>query len=342
MFRKRSLTAGIRIAFGLIKLFGVAFGVALRNPRAIFFITYPGYFDVPIVWAATRFRRSKIVYDPFISLYDTAVCDRQLVTPDSWLGQVLLRVDRLALRMSTHVIADSPEHGQFYAELAGLSDTKISVVWLGADEEIFSPAGPVDPDDRLSLLRQVGLPNERMNEIIVLFYGTFVPLQGVTTIVETAACLDGVATFLLVGEGQSKVDAVDLARDRGIGDCFFLDRLAQGDLVKLMAATDVTLGIFGFSEKAGRVIPNKVFEAMACGSDVITARTPATERNLQTPILVEPQAESIAAAIREVGSNGGYRKRLHDTRGEYERCFSERQRRLALRKVLHQVAQNKP
>jgi len=64
------------------------------------------------------------------------------------------------------------------------------------------------------------------------------------------------------------------------------------------------LGIFGTSAKAGRVIPNKVFQALACGAPVVTADTAAARellRDGESALLVPPgDPEALAAAIRRV------------------------------------------
>jgi glycosyltransferase involved in cell wall biosynthesis len=67
------------------------------------------------------------------------------------------------------------------------------------------------------------------------------------------------------------------------------------------------LGIFGTSGKARRVIPNKAYQALACGAPLVTADTPAA-RELLTggadAVLVPPgDPEALAAAIRRLSEN---------------------------------------
>ena len=76
---------------------------------------------------------------------------------------------------------------------------------------------------------------------------------------------------------------------------------AAATLATVLAAT---LGIFGASEKAQRVIPNKVFQALACGTPVVTADTPAARellRDGESALLVPPgDPAALIDAIRRV------------------------------------------
>ena len=81
-----------------------------------------------------------------------------------------------------------------------------------------------------------------------------------------------------------------------------------------LAEADVCLGIFGDTEKAQRVIPNKVYEAMAMGKPVITGDTPAARWLLthREHAFLVPVANSkaIADAVIELMKNRHLRDRL--------------------------------
>ena len=85
---------------------------------------------------------------------------------------------------------------------------------------------------------------------------------------------------MLVGDGQTKADAVQLAHSLGCRHVSFLDARRGDALRDVLCGADVLLGVFGDSEKTRVVVPNKVVDALALAKPLITADTPAIRRTL--------------------------------------------------------------
>ena len=76
----------------------------------------------------------------------------------------------------------------------------------------------------------------------------------------------------------------------------------------------ICLGIFGDSAKAARVVPNKVWQAMAAGRPVVTADTPAVREVLEdgrSALLVPAgDPDGLAAALTRLAADAALRERL--------------------------------
>lgn len=259
----------------------------LSVPRPdVFLVSYPGWFDVPIVRLVASIKRRPVVFDPFISLHDTMISDRQLHSEQSMIARLAVVIDRWSLRMADLVIADTAPHLDFYGQIAAGLRNEGFVVPVGADDDVFMPRPDVAVDPKT-----------------VLFYGSLVPLQGVATIIEAAALLkpDDIRV-VIVGDGQDRPE-VEAAIARTDASVVQMGMMPLDQLPGHIARATVCLGIFGASDKAGRVVPHKLYECLAMGRPVITREGPAIQSlfNPGEVVTVPPaDAEALAAAIRSL------------------------------------------
>lgn len=269
---------------------------------------YPAQLDAPMALAVARARRAPLVVDAMISLSDTLTGDRARTGPGGIGASALRALDRLAVRGADLVLTDTAAHADFFAERFGVSRDRLAVVPVGAEDEVFRPAPPPPGPPR------------------ALFYGKLAPLHGVATVL-AAARLPGTPPLRLIGEGQLG-DWLDgeLARDAPPG----LERVSwvsYQQLPREISNAGICLGIFGDSDKAKRVVPNKVFQAMAVGRPIVTADTPAIREVLRPDhdAMLVPAAdpEALADALRRLSNDPDLRRSLgHSARRRYEELAS--------------------
>ena len=254
---------------------------------------YPYMPDALPAWVFAHGRRVPLVADALISMSDTLAGDRARVGPA--VGRTLVALDTATLCAADVVIADTDAHARFYASRFGVATERLGVARVGAEAAVFKPAPPPP-----------GRPR-------TLFYGKLSPLHGLDTLLD-AARMPGTPPVRLVGDGQlGDWLAAELRRDRPPG----FEHLPWVDYERLgeeLAAAGICLGVFGRSEKAARVVPNKVYHAMSVGRPVITADTPAAREVLEherTALLVPAgDAPALAAAMRRLDEDEGLRVRL--------------------------------
>lgn len=261
-------------------------------------IGYLGQLDVIVLWPFAKLRGMPIIWDMFISLYDTVVSDRAMVSPRHPLAWGLWAWEWLACRAASIVVIDTLAHARHISGLFGLADTKTDAVYVGAELDQFSWAP--DPAQRAE-----GMP------IQVLFYGQFIPLHGIETIVRAAGNAQGLPIqWTLVGQGQEDERIRTLIAELEIGQSLeLIPWIPYEELSSRIADADVCLGIFGVSDKAANVIPNKVFQILAVGSPLVTRDSPAIRELLDdaTPgiKLIPPgDPEALVEAILSLRAEG--------------------------------------
>jgi glycosyltransferase involved in cell wall biosynthesis len=275
----------------------------VEEPDAdVILVGYPGHADMP---AARRVADGRpVVFNPLVSLVDTVIGDRGLVSSRSPLAAALGMLDRRAFCSADLVVADTEAHAQYFRESFGLAEEKVAVALVGAEDALFRPA-----------------PAER-GTFHVLFVGKLIPLHGLETILAAAALVPEIP-FVVAGEGQLS----PLLRDRP-PNVEHVPWIAYDALPDAYRRAGCALGIFGTGEKAARVIPNKVYQALAAARPVITADTPAARELLTDDVdalLVSPgDAGALAAAVRRIAEDRALAERLATTgRATYEARASE-------------------
>ena len=251
-------------------------------------VGYPGHADLPAARHVAAGR--PVAFNPLVGLYDTLVDDRRRFAPGSAAARALAWLDRQALRAAELVVADTDANAAYFQRIAGLPPERIATCLVGAEERIFRPGWhPSAP-------------------FTALFVGKLIPLHGLDVVLE-AARLAPEVHFRVVGSGQ--LHALLAGRPRNVTH---VPWVAYEHLPGEYHRAGCTLGVFGTSAKARRVIPNKAFQALACGAPLVTGDTPAARELLvdgESTLLVPPgDAPALAATLRRLAGDAALARRL--------------------------------
>lgn len=247
----RILSIGLRVIWADFKKYDAIFIGGLPQ------------FIVPIV--KMRSRKKALVIDFFISIYDTLVYDRKIISPSNPFSRVLKKLDANALLAADHVIVDTHGDAEFFSRTFGSDRAKMTVLYLEADKKIYHPPLKMEK------------PPELESKFVVFFFGAMNPLQGAEVILESARILEknGNIIYIIIGPCE-KIKGID--RYLGLTNVRFAAKwLSQAEIADLIAISDVCLaGHFNAAvEKASRVIPGKAFSYMAMERPVIFGDNPA-------------------------------------------------------------------
>lgn len=296
-----------------------------RPPRAD--LVHVPCFRQRDIAAATRYARRQgvpLLIDPLISAYDKQLFERSKFPEGSARAGWLRKREQRLFQGADLVIADTPEHARFFAETLGVASSRLRVVYVGAEESLFTP----------------GTRHAPKSPIEVLFYGSFIPLQGPQVIVEAARRYHGPAVrWVLLGNGPLLAECKKKAK--GLANITFEGWLPYAKLPERIRRADILLGVFGATPKAQRVIPNKVFQALACGKPLVTGTAPAYPDGLLKTKdsgitwTLAGDATALADAIAALASQPAtLAERGACSRASYERFFSAEAIREQLRDAL--------
>lgn len=246
--------------------------------------------NMPLAFAAARLCGRPLVFDPLVSFYNTNIEDRGRMSPNGRAALAQRALDRTGFMLADRVWADTAEHLKYFHEEFSVPLQKLCVVPVGVDDEVFHPR-----------------PARKEKEgFVVAFWGSYVPLHGLEHIMGAASLLkrDSEIRFRLVGNGQTFEHISSLCQKEELHNVELIPPVPYRQLPELLSDADICLGIFGGTDKARRVIPNKVYQALAMRKPVITGESPAIREAFESGVHLltceMADASSLAQAIRSL------------------------------------------
>jgi glycosyltransferase involved in cell wall biosynthesis len=219
-------------------------------------IGYPGQFDVYLGRLLSWRRRKPMALDILMSLHLIAE-ERGLTKKSPLTGRLIFWLEKVGLKLPDLLIADTAEYEEYYRDKYNLGSKRFGRVPLGVDDRIYAPRPHLQPPT---------------NCFRVLYYGTFIPLHGIETIIRAAAQLRDRPNihFDFYGEGQEKPLAEELVRELGLDNVHFQGWIDKEQLPDQIAQSHLCLGVFGTTKQARCTIQNKIWEGMMMQRPVIT------------------------------------------------------------------------
>ena len=275
----------------------------IKNDYDVMFAAFQGQSIMPLAWLLARLNRKKIIFDALFSIYDSIVLDRKEVAVGTWRAKFLHFLDWFSCRLADVVIVHTSFHQEFFMKEFNLKSRqdKFITLYVGADDELIYPKPELWPQG---------------DPFIVHFHGSYIPAQGLEHVIIGAAKIlkNENIIFNLIGNGQTFPEVKKLAEEYKLTKVNFIKPVPYRVLNDYMNRSDCCLGSFGTSPKITRVVPLKVFESLASGRALITARTPAvlqllTER--EDCLLTEMgDPKDLAEKITELKNNKALKEKI--------------------------------
>jgi len=315
-----------------ISLLANSLSIFLRAvPRLLFKkfdLVFVGFYGHLLMLPVGILVNQPVLFDAFLSTYDTLSADRENFPPRSIAGRLAFWLDRAACLLASQVLLDTSLHVEYFIKTLSLPVEKFNAVPVGCNEDHFFP-------------RPRPLPG---NETRVLYYSTYMPLHGVEIVVQAAVSLRyEPIRFRLIGKGPTYQKVKHLADDLELENIEFVDVVPLQDLPGEITCADICLGgHFGLSDKASRVIPGKIYQILAMAAPLIAADTPANQVLLQhkeSAYLCPPgDPEALALAISKLHGDRSLREHLaRGGRQRYLEVCSEAIIRERLRSIIDEL-----
>lgn len=241
----------------------------LRHQVDAIFVQFPGHLNVPMAWILGKLFHKPVIFDAFISLYDTYIFDRQVAGQGSLKAKFYWWVDKLACTLADAVTLDTNAHIRYFVRTFKLPRRKFSRLPVGGDETLFHPAK----------LQRSGTTRKK---VIIEFHGMFTRIHGAEVFVQAAKRLERHKNleFWLIGSSDNYRLPIDLYLKLRPKTMKYWPQMPVAKLAAKIAHADISIAHLGPTQKARMVLTNKMFHALASRVALIAGDCPATREFL--------------------------------------------------------------
>ena len=125
-----SKKSGLRYFIGVVRF------IKSKWECDIIFVGFFGQFLVPIV---RLFTRKKIVFDTFLSAYQTLAFDRKVISPKGIAAAIIRFVEKLSCQIADACLLDTQQHIDYFIKEYHLDRSRFHRSFLGAESAEAPP-----------------------------------------------------------------------------------------------------------------------------------------------------------------------------------------------------------
>jgi glycosyltransferase involved in cell wall biosynthesis len=228
-------------------------------------------------------------------------------------------------------------------ERDGIAPSKVVLFRNSVDCSFFKPGIP-----SAGMRQEIGAENA---EFVALYAGTFGLAQGLSTVLEAAAMMQGAGNhrvrFVLAGDGAESDLLHAKAAELKLNNVTFLRSIAKARMPELLNSADCVLIPLRDLEIFRGALPTKLFEAMACAKPVVMGIAGEAEvvvKAAEAGLCISPEKpEAIRDAILTLMTDREEARRLGANGREYVmRNFDRNARALDLQEALFAALEQRP
>ena len=263
---------------------------------------------------------------PFVlevrDLWPESIVDVGALRADGVPVRLLERLETALYRAADHVVVVSPAF-QAHVEDRGVPPERISVLPNGVDPA-WIEAGP-DEKGGGELADELGI----RQPFVASYLGTIGMAHGLEVMLDAAArCEDPEIAFVVVGAGAEAGRLRAAAAARGMDNFYLVDKQPRERVRRFYAMSDVSVVPLRDLPAFRKVIPSKMFEAMAMRRPIVLGVAGQAARILEEAgagITVAPEDPvALLSAVRRLKGDPDLARRMGEAgvatvRGAYDR-----------------------